>query len=587
MRTHYCGSIRAQHIGTEVTLCGWVHTRRDHGGVIFLDVRDREGYVQVVYEPDNPDAFAIADRLRSEYVIRATGVVRHRGEDKVNPKLETGEIEVLGQQLEVLNASRVPPFPLDEFSNPGEDIRLRYRYVDLRRPEAQHRLRLRSAVSSHVRKCLEEEGFTEVETPTLTRSTPEGARDYLVPSRTHPGQFFALPQSPQLFKQLLMMSGFDRYYQIARCYRDEDLRHDRQPEFTQIDVEASFTSETEIMEITERMVVSLFKEQLNVDLEPFPVITYDAAMAQYGTDKPDLRNPLHLTDISSLVRDCGFAVFSGPAKKEGSRVSALRVPNAVESFSRRQLDEFVDFVGDYGARGLAYIKVNDLSAGMDGLQSPINKFFSEAELTEILDHCDATTGDIVFFGADTNEVVSSALGALRTRVAHDLNLVGDGYRGCWVIDWPMFERDADGSLVPAHHPFTQPSCSVEEFSANPQWAYARAYDIVLNGYELGGGSLRIHDPEMQRAVFDALNMGQEAMIKFSFLFEALNLGCPPHGGIALGLDRLIMLMTDTESIRDVIAFPKTQTASCPLMQAPTEVDVHQLRELRLRTWDRN
>ena len=587
MRTHYCGSIRAQHIGTEVTLCGWVHTRRDHGGIIFLDVRDREGFVQVVYEPDNPDAFAIADRLRSEYVVQATGVVRHRGEDKINPKLDTGEIEVLGQKLEVLNAAAVPPFPLDEYANPGEDVRLRYRYVDLRRPEAQFRLRLRSAVASQIRRILEEEGFTEVETPTLTRSTPEGARDYLVPSRTHPGQFFALPQSPQLFKQLLMMSGFDRYYQIARCYRDEDLRHDRQPEFTQIDIEASFTSETEIMEITERMLVSLFADQLNVQLEPFPVLSYDDALAKYGTDKPDLRNPLQLTDISALVRNCSFAVFSGPANKEGSRVSALRAPNGVDSFSRRQLDEFVDFVGDYGARGLAYIKVNDLDAGVDGLQSPINKFFSEAELIAILDYCGAKTGDIVFFGADTDEIVSSALGALRTRVARELNLVAAGFRGCWVVDWPMFERNADGSLAPAHHPFTQPSCGISEFVANPHQAHARAYDVVLNGYELGGGSLRIHDPKMQRSVFDALNMGQEAMIKFAFLFEALNLGCPPHGGIALGLDRLIMLMTETESIRDVIAFPKTQSATCPLMLAPTEVDVHQLRELRLRTWDKN
>ena len=582
MRTHFCGDVRAGDIGAEITVCGWVHTRRDHGGVIFLDVRDQQGLVQFVYEPDNPTAFEIADRLRSEFVIRATGVVRHRGEDKVNPKLGSGEVEVLGNELEILNTSSVPPFPVDEHSNPGEDVRLRYRYVDLRRPEAQYRLRLRAAVLSQVRSILESEVFVEVETPTLTRSTPEGARDYLVPSRTHGGKFFALPQSPQLFKQLLMMSGFDRYYQIARCYRDEDLRHDRQPEFTQIDIEASFITEQEIMQITESMLLSIFKQQLDVDLGTFPVFSYDEAMTRYGSDKPDLRNPLEIVDVSALVKECDFAVFRNPANDDGSRVAALLAPGAVARLSRRQLDDYVDYVGNFGAKGLAYIKVNDLAAGLKGLQSPINKFFTEPELLAILDHCGAQTGDIVFFGADRNEIVNDALGALRTRVARDLELIEDGFRACWVVDWPLFERGEDGTMGPAHHPFTQPACSVAEFKANPLSSLARAYDVVLNGYELGGGSIRIHDSRMQEAVFEALNIGQEANIKFGFLLEALALGCPPHGGIALGVDRLIMLMSNTESIRDVIAFPKTQTAACPLMSAPTEVDAHQLRELRLR-----
>lgn len=581
MRTHYCGELDENHIGENVEITGWVHRRRDHGGVIFLDIRDRDGLVQVVYDPDTPEPFAIADQLRSEYVVQVCGRVRARAEDAVNPNLKTGKVEVLGHQLRLLNVSNVPPFPLNEYANPGEEIRLKYRYLDLRRPEMQERLQTRAKVTSVVRSFLEREGFIDVETPTLTRSTPEGARDFLVPSRTHTGKFFALPQSPQLFKQLLMMSGVDRYYQIARCYRDEDLRHDRQPEFTQIDIEASFVSSEEIRDITERMIRTLFVEVLDIELGDIPVLTHAEAMQQYGSDRPDLRNPLSLIDVDRYLIRSDFAVFQEPAADPNSRVAALLVPGAADRLSRKQLDDSVEFVQELGAKGLAYIKVNDLNAGSTGLQSPILKFLSESEVSAILKAVGAESGDIVFFGADERQVVNSTLGVFRQHVAELLDLVADGYKACWVIDFPMFEVTDEGHLAPEHHPFAQPKCSIEELRKTPRNATANAYDIVLNGYEIGGGSLRNHDSTMQRTVFEVLNVAQEAEVKFKFLLEALDLGCPPHGGIAFGLDRLVMILTQADSIRDVIAFPKTQSASCLLSDAPNEVDVHQLRELRL------
>ena len=586
MRTHYCGELDEHHIDEVVEITGWVHRRRDHGGVIFLDIRDRDGLVQVVYDPDTPEPFAIADQLRSEYVVQVRGKVRARAPDAINPNLKTGKVEVLGHELVLLNESNVPPFPLNEYANPGEEIRLKYRYLDLRRPEMQRRLQTRAKVSSIVRTFLEDEGFIDVETPTLTRSTPEGARDFLVPSRTHAGKFFALPQSPQLFKQLLMMSGIDRYYQIARCYRDEDLRHDRQPEFTQIDIEASFVSVEDIRDITERMVRKLFADLLDVELGDVPILAHADAMQRYGTDRPDLRNPLQLVDVDEHLLESNFAVFQKPASGANSRVAALLVPGAAERLSRKQLDDSVEFVQELGAKGLAYIKVNDLNAGLDGLQSPILKFLSESEVSDVLKAVGAKTGDIVFFGADERHVVNSTLGAFRQHVAELLNLVDSGYRACWIVDFPMFEVTDEGRLAPEHHPFAQPMCSIEELLNEPRHAKANAYDIVLNGYEIGGGSLRNHDSDMQRAVFEVLNVSQEAEIKFKFLLDALDLGCPPHGGIALGLDRLVMILTQTESIRDVIAFPKTQTASCLLSDAPNSVDFHQLRELRLELKDR-
>ncbi len=582
MRTHYCGVLRKDHIDQRVELCGWVHRRRDHGGVIFLDLRDHRGLVQVVFNPDTAAAFETADALRSEYVVQLQGRVRERLDGATNPELATGEIEVLGDSITILNRSRTIPFPLNEYSQPGEDIRLRYRYVDLRRPEMQTKLRLRSTVSSYIRRFLEEEDFVDVETPTLTKSTPEGARDFLVPSRTQQGRFFALPQSPQLFKQMLMMAGVDRYYQIARCYRDEDLRHDRQPEFTQVDIEASFVEPADVMAITERMLVGLFRETLGVELGQVPVLTYAEALDRFGSDKPDLRNPLELINVDEIVKDCEFAVFRNPANDPEGRVAAINVPGAVEALSRKQLDDLVDFVQDQGAKGLAYVKVNDLDRGMDGLQSPILKFLDVDTIFQILSQVGAKQGDIVFFGADRNDVVNRSLGLFRNHVADLVGITLEGFKACWVVDWPMFETD-NQELSPAHHPFTQPACEPSELRENPREQLAHAYDIVLNGYELGGGSIRIHDPEMQRAVFDVLNMGQEAIVKFGFLMEALELGCPPHGGIALGLDRLIMLMSGTDSIRDVIAFPKTQTATCLLTNAPNEVDRHQLRELGLQT----
>jgi aspartyl-tRNA synthetase len=585
MRSHYCGELNAAHDGETVELYGWVHRRRDHGGVIFLDVRDRTGIVQVVYDPDTEESFATADRVRNEFVLKISGRVRPRPEGTVNPDMATGAIEVLGKTLEILNASATPPFQLDEYSEAGEDVRLRYRYVDLRRTEMQERLRKRARIASVVRRHLEANGYWEIETPTLTKATPEGARDYLVPSRTHPGAFFALPQSPQVFKQLLMVSGFDKYYQIARCYRDEDLRADRQPEFTQIDIEASFTSQSEIMALTEAMLRAVFEDVIGVTLPAFPVLTWQAAMDRYGSDKPDLRNPLELTDIADLMKEVEFKVFRGPANDPEGRVAALRAPGGAR-LPRRVIDDYTEFVGRYGAKGLAYIKVNELARGMEGLQSPIIKFLPEETVTAVLERVGAEDGDVVFFGADKFNVVCDALGALRNELGRDLELTvsaGDGrWAPCWVVDFPMFERGRDGNVTPVHHPFTQPACTPEELTADPLAALAIAYDVVLNGHELGGGSMRIHEQEMQAAVFEALEIGQEADVKFGFLLDALKLGAPPHGGIALGLDRLVMLVAETDNIRDVIAFPKTQSASCLMTAAPSSVDDHQLRDLHIR-----
>ncbi len=581
MRSHYCGDLNAGNVGETVELYGWVNRRRDHGGVIFLDVRDRTGIAQVVFDPDAPESFAVADSVRNEYVLRLTGRVRPRPEGTVNAEMATGEVEVLGAELEVLNASETPPFQLDEHSEAGEDVRLKYRYLDLRRPEMQGRILLRARIASAVRRFLEDEGYWEVETPTLTRATPEGARDYLVPSRTHPGEFFALPQSPQLFKQLLMISGFDRYFQIARCFRDEDLRPDRQPEFTQIDIEASFVTAEEVMAVTERMLKQVFNQVLDVELPEFPVLTWAEAMSRYGSDKPDLRNPLELVDVADLMRDVEFKVFNAPANDAGGRVVALRAPGG-GTLSRKVIDDYADFVARYGAKGLAYIKVNDLDAGSAGLQSPILKFLPDEVVSEVLARVGAVDNDVVFFGADTASVVADAMGALRDALAGDLELLEDCWAPCWVINWPMFEMGRDGVPTPHHHPFTQPTCTPEEMLADPMSAEAAAYDVVLNGYELGGGSLRIHDREMQQAVFDVLRLGQEAEVRFGFLLDALKFGCPPHGGIALGLDRLVMLMTGSHAIRDVIAFPKTQTAACPMTEAPGPADERQLRELHIR-----
>ena len=582
MRTHYCGDLTARNLGDRVELTGWVHRRRDHGGVIFLDVRDRTGIVQVVYDPDTPESFATADRVRNEYVLKIAGRVRRRPEGTVNPDMPTGEVEVLGSALEVLNASATPPIQLDEYSDAGEDVRLKYRFLDLRRPEMLERLHLRARATGAVRRFLEAEGFWDIETPTLTRTTPEGARDYLVPSRTHPGQFFALPQSPQLFKQLLMAASVDKYYQVARCYRDEDLRADRQPEFTQIDIEASFVEEADVMDIGERLIKSVFSAVGGVELPDFPVITHAEALRRFGSDAPDLRNPLELVDIADLVADSGFKVFSTPANDANGRVVALKGPGANDRLTRRQLDDYIGFVGRYGAKGLAYIKVNDRAAGLDGLQSPILKFLDAETVAAVLDRVQAETGDIVFFGADDARTVCAAMGAFRDELAAELGLFEDRWAPLWVTEFPMFEQGRE-TLIPEHHPFTQPACSTEELVADPHSATARAYDFVLNGSEVGGGSIRIHDPAMQQAVFDLLNMGQEGQAKFGFLLDALKLGCPPHGGIAFGFDRLMMSLVGSDNIRDVVAFPKTQSASCLMTAAPSPVDEHQLRELHLRT----
>ncbi len=582
MRSHYCGQLNESLDGQEITLCGWVHRRRDHGGVIFLDIRDREGLAQVVFDPDRAETFAKADRVRSEYVVKITGKVRLRPEGARNANMASGAIEVLGYELEVLNEAETPPFPLNEYTDVGEETRLRYRFIDLRRPEMAEKLKLRSRITSSIRRYLDDNGFLDVETPILTRATPEGARDYLVPSRTHAGSFFALPQSPQLFKQLLMVAGFDRYYQIAKCFRDEDLRADRQPEFTQIDIETSFLDESDIMGITETMIRNLFKEVLDLEFGELPHMTLAEAMRRFGSDKPDLRIPLELVDVADQLQGVEFKVFSGPANDPKGRVAALRVPGAA-SMPRSQIDDYTKFVGNYGAKGLAYIKVNERAKGVEGLQSPIVKFIPEDNLKVILDRVGAVDGDIVFFGADKAKVVCDALGALRIKVGHDLNLLTCEWAPLWVVDFPMFEENDDGSLTAMHHPFTAPKCTPEELEANPAAALSRAYDMVLNGTELGGGSIRIHDKAMQQTVFRVLGISEdEQQEKFGFLLDALKFGAPPHGGLAFGLDRLVMLMTGASSIREVIAFPKTQSAACVMTQAPGIVDAKALRELHIR-----
>jgi len=581
-RTTYCGLVTTAHLEQEITLYGWVDRRRDHGGVIFLDLRDREGIVQVVFDPDAGDFFEQADRVRSEYVLKVTGKVRARSEATVNPNMATGEIEVYGTQLDILNSAATPPFQMDEHITVGEDVRLKHRYMDLRRTDMQNSLRFRSKVTNSIRNYLDEHGFLDIETPIMTRATPEGARDYLIPSRTHPGQFFAMPQSPQLFKQLLMVAGFDRYYQIAKCFRDEDLRADRQPEFTQIDIEASFIDEEEIMSITETMISNIFAEHKGVKFDKFPRMTYAEAMDRYGSDKPDLRIPLELVEIKDLLKDIEFKVFAGPANDPACRVTALKVPGGSE-ISRKQIDEYTKFVGIYGAKGLAWIKVNAIENGIEGLQSPIIKFLGDEVTMNIMQRLEAKNGDIVFFGADKSSVVSEALGALRCKVGHDLNLYTCDWAPMWVIDFPMFETTDSGALTPLHHPFTAPSCDAQALKDNPAEALSKAYDMVLNGVELGGGSIRIHDQDMQAVVFDVLGISEaEQQEKFGFLLDALQYGAPPHGGLAFGLDRLIMLMVGAESIRDVIAFPKTQSAACLMTDAPGTVEAAQLRDLNIR-----
>jgi len=583
MRSDYCGVLTAKDIDRELTLCGWVDRRRDHGGVIFIDLRDREGIVQVVFDPDAGEDFELADRVRGEYVLQVTGKVRARDAATVNPNMSTGEIEVYGTKLTILNEAETTPFPLDSHHSVGEDVRLKFRYLDLRRLEMQKGFKFRSKVTSLVRNFLDDQGFLDIETPILTRATPEGARDYLVPSRTHENKFFALPQSPQLFKQLLMVSGFDRYYQIAKCFRDEDLRADRQPEFTQIDIETAFMDEDGIMSISESMIRTLFQKLKDVDLGEFPRMSYAEAMARYGSDKPDLRIPLELVDVKDLMGEVDFKVFSGPAKDPKGRVTALKVPGGNEQLTRKQIDDYTKFVGIYGAKGLAYIKVNDKTDLDEGLQSPIVKFLPNEVRQGILERVGAENGDLIFFGADKAKIVSEALGALRCKLGEDLNLYTRAWAPLWVMDFPMFEEEDDGSLNSLHHPFTAPSCSPQELEENPAGALSRAYDMVLNGTELGGGSIRIHNQAMQQAVFRALGIGEEEQReKFGFLLDALKYGAPPHGGLAFGLDRLVMLMIGASSIRDVIAFPKTQSAACVMTDAPGGVDEQQLRELNLR-----
>jgi len=584
-RTHYCGSINKEHIDEEVIISGWVHRRRDHGGVIFFDMRDESGLVQVVYNPNNKESFSLAETCRSEFVLLSKGKVRPRLEGTVNKNMSTGEIEIEATELKILNPSLALPFQLDEHTSVGEESRLKYRFLDLRREAMQSNIRLRAKASHSIRNYLNEEEFLEIETPLLTKATPEGARDYLVPSRTYPGSFFALPQSPQLFKQTLMASGFEKYYQFARCFRDEDLRADRQPEFTQVDLECAFVDADDIMAVVTEMITKVFKDSLGVDLGEFKKLTYAESIELYGIDKPDLRNPLKLVEVKDLFVDSDFKVFSQPANSSDSRIAALRVPNG-EKLTRKKIDDYTDFVGNYGAKGLAYIRVEDPSEGISGLQSPIIKFIDDDTILNLLDKLQVQKGDIIFFGAGKQKIVNDSLAALRDLVAKDLDLLTCEWAPCWVVDFPMFETTSSGNITPLHHPFTAPRCSIEELRDKPLEALTDAYDVVLNGTELGGGSVRIHDHEMQTAVLEALNIeAEEAEEKFGFLSSALKHGCPPHAGLAIGLDRMIMLMTKSESIRDVIAFPKTQTASCLMTNAPGKASFEQLNELHIKVQD--
>ena len=581
-RTHKCDQINSDLIGQEISVTGWIHRRRDHGGVIFFDLRDENGIVQVVYNPESKETFSLAESCRNEFVIFSKGTVRERPEGTINENLETGQIEIVASDLKILNSSLPMPFQLDEHTSVGEDTRLKYRFLDLRRSEMQENLRLRSKASVSLRNFLDKESFIEIETPLLTKATPEGARDYLVPSRTYPGQFFALPQSPQLFKQTLMASGFEKYFQFARCFRDEDLRADRQPEFTQLDIELSFVTADDVISLITNLIKEVFKDTLSIDLGDFPKITYRDAISKYGIDKPDLRNPLQFLEVKNLFKDCEFKVFKEPANDQDSRIAALRVPNG-KLLTRKQIDDYTDFVGNYGAKGLAYIRVEDPAKGREGLQSPIIKFIEDPILESLMKALEVEEGDIVFFGAGKNNIVNDSLAALRDLVAKDLNLLTCEWAPCWVVDFPMFEKNKAGDLTPLHHPFTSPNCSVEDLKKDPLSALTNAYDVVLNGTELGGGSVRIHDKEMQQTVLNLLKINdEEAEEKFGFLISALQHGCPPHAGLAIGFDRMIMLMTGADSIRDVIAFPKTQTASCMLTDAPGQAADDQLEELHIR-----
>ena len=581
MKSHYCGEITSANLKEKVIICGWIHRRRDHGGVIFLDVRDIKGICQVVVNPDNKESFQLAESIRNEFVVQIEGSVRNRLKGTINKNMHTGEIEIEVSKINILSKANTPVFPIDEYQEVNEDVRLKNRVLDLRRPEMNERIIKRSKITSLIRNYLDKNEFHEIETPILTKATPEGARDYILPSRVQPGSFYALPQSPQLFKQLLMIGGLDKYYQIARCFRDEDLRADRQPEFTQIDIEASFLDQEEIMKLSEKMIKDIIKEFCGENLEKFKVIDWHDAMKDYGCDKPDLRIPLKLIEISSLVMNEEFKVFSDPAKKEGSRVVALKVPNG-NSMSRGQIDDYTKFVSKLGAKGLAYIKINDVKDLESGIQSPILKFLNKETIANIIKTLEVKTNDLIFFGAGTESVVNLSMSSLIKKLGHDLDLYVSKWAPCWVVNFPMFELNAEGSLTPLHHPFTLPKASKKELLENPKDALAYAYDVVLNGYEIGGGSLRIYDKNMQEAIFEILNISKkEAETKFGFLLKALSSGCPPHGGIAFGLDRIVMLVTDTTNIRDVIAFPKTQSATCLLTDAPSKVDKDQLDELKI------
>ena len=581
MKSHYCGEITSKNLEQDISICGWIHRRRDHGGVIFLDVRDIKGICQVVVNPDNDQSFKIAESIRNEYVVQIKGIVRNRLEGTINKNMHTGEIEIEVQEIKILSKASTPVFPIDEYQEVNEDVRLKNRVLDLRRSEMNGRIITRSKITSLIRNYLDKNDFHEIETPILTKATPEGARDYILPSRLQPGSFYALPQSPQLFKQLLMIGGLNKYYQIARCFRDEDLRADRQPEFTQIDIEASFLDQEEIMSISEKMIKNIFTEFCDESLDDFTIINWHESMQDYGCDKPDLRIPLKLVNISDEVKNEEFKVFSEPAKNKDSRVVALKVPNA-NSLSRGQIDEYTKFVSKLGAKGLAYIKINDVNDLENGIQSPILKFLKSETVENLIKTLDVKTDDLIFFGAGKESVVNLSMSSLIKKLGEDLNLYTSKWAPCWVIDFPMFERNKEGELTPLHHPFTLPKCSAKELIDNPANAIAHAYDAVLNGYEIGGGSLRIYDTKMQKMIFDILNISEEeAQNKFGFLLKALSSGCPPHGGIAFGLDRIVMLVTDTTNIRDVIAFPKTQSAACLLTDAPSKVEKEQLEELKI------